>query len=144
MKILVATDGSRDSMNAGEFVGKMVAEDPELEIHLITVMDPSVGLVVMEEGEAAVMPQLNETLAADAQRALDDTEQFLAGAGVTVTSKRAEWGDPAATICRVAQEEGMDVVVVGSRGLGEITGLVLGSVSNRIVHRCVTPVLVVR
>ena len=144
MKILVATDGSKDSMEAGEFVGKMVKEDPGLEIHLITVMDPSVGLMVVEPEEAAVLPHLNEALASDAQRALDATEKFLADAGVTVASRSSKWGDPASVICHTADEEGMDMVVVGSRGMGEISGLVLGSVSSRIVHRCSKPVLVVR
>ena len=148
MKVLVATDGSKDSMEAGEFVGKMVAEDPELEIHLVTVMDPSIGLTPSVglgiESGFGVLPRLNEILVESAQRALDDTEKFLADVGVTVASKRAEWGAPASVICRVAEAEDMDLIVVGSRGMGEIAGLVLGSVSSRVVHRCVKPVLVVR
>ena len=154
MKVLVATDGSRDSMEAGEFVAMMVAEDPQLEVHLITVMDPSSGLLLasssmglgteMEPMAISIIPRLNEILAQNAQRYLDETEQFLAAAGVKVASRRAEWGNPADVISQVAEEEEMDLVVVGSRGMGGLTGLLLGSVSDRVVTRCAKPVLVVR
>lgn len=142
MKVLVATDGSQDSMEAGEFVGKMVAEDPALEIHLIFVMDPNIGLVGPEA--FGVIPHLNEMLIGEAERALDGTEQFLAAAGVKVASKRSEWGDPADTICDVADKGDIDLVVIGSRGMGQLTGLLLGSVSSRVAARCSKPVLVVR
>ena len=144
MKVLVATDGSKGSTQASIVVSKMAKEDPNLEIHLITVMDPSAGLVFAEPEETSVLPHLNETLASEAQTALERTEEVFADAGVKVASKSASWGDPATVICQTADEQDMDMIVVGSRGMGEISGLILGSVSDKIVHRCSKPVMIVR
>jgi len=47
-------------------------------------------------------------------------------------------------ICECAQEVNADIVLVGSRGLGNIGSLVLGSVSERVVHKCSRSVMVVK
>lgn len=140
MKVLVATDGSKDSLEAGEFVSQMIARNPSIEVHIITVKDPS----VMQELVGMIPPSVAQTMEADSQNALDAMEKAIAGMGVEVKSKRSEWGNAANVICRAAEAEDMDLIVVGSRGRGAIAGLVLGSVSNRIVHRAHCPVLVVR
>jgi nucleotide-binding universal stress UspA family protein len=53
-------------------------------------------------------------------------------------------GDPVDTICRCAEELNADLVIVGNRGLGGVGGLVLGSVSERVVHKCPRSVMVVK
>jgi len=52
-------------------------------------------------------------------------------------------GDPAQQICRLAKELDVSYIVVGSRGMGLIKGMVLGSVSNGIIFESKVPVLVV-
>jgi len=51
-------------------------------------------------------------------------------------------GQPGAVLAGASRHAGL--VVVGSRGLGGFTGLVLGSVSHHVIHRCACPVMVVR
>jgi nucleotide-binding universal stress UspA family protein len=53
-------------------------------------------------------------------------------------------GQPAAAIVAAAEERRTDLVVVGARGLGLLGRLVLGSVSDRVVHHAPCPVLVVK
>jgi nucleotide-binding universal stress UspA family protein len=53
-------------------------------------------------------------------------------------------GDPAAEIVAGAREHKADPIVMGSRGLGRIGGLVLGSVSEKVLHGAHGPVLIVR
>ncbi|HUO45666.1 MAG TPA: universal stress protein [Acidimicrobiia bacterium] len=53
-------------------------------------------------------------------------------------------GDPAATIVRLAKEVGADLIVMGSRGLGSVAGLLLGSVSHKVGHAAPCAVLTVR
>jgi nucleotide-binding universal stress UspA family protein len=63
--------------------------------------------------------------------------------GVRVQS-RILAGNVVDKICGCAEEVNADIVLVGSRGLGNIGSLVLGSVSERVVHKCPRSVLVVK
>jgi len=53
-------------------------------------------------------------------------------------------GQPADEICKKAKDGGYDLLVMGNRGLGEIKGYLMGSVSNRVIRHAVCPVLIVR
>jgi nucleotide-binding universal stress UspA family protein len=61
-----------------------------------------------------------------------------------VIHSRIENGEPADRICKCADEINSDLVIVGSRGLTNIASFVLGSVSERVVHRSSHSVLVVK
>lgn len=52
-------------------------------------------------------------------------------------------GNPSREICKKAKIEGYDVIVMGSRGLGRIPGLLMGSVSNRVCRNASCPVIVI-
>ena len=52
-------------------------------------------------------------------------------------------GPPAPAILRVADEDGFDLIVMGSRGQGQIAGMLLGSVSNIVAQRAKCPVMIV-
>jgi nucleotide-binding universal stress UspA family protein len=88
------------------------------------------------EQEAAWDAQLDE-----AGRELARTAAALTDAQV---DKRIEVGDVASTICRVADEVGVDVIVLGSHGRSGLKRLFLGSVSEHVVRHAPCPVLVVR
>jgi nucleotide-binding universal stress UspA family protein len=53
-------------------------------------------------------------------------------------------GNPVDSICTFADQVNADLVIVGNRGLGGVGGLVLGSVSERVVHKCTRTVMVVK
>jgi nucleotide-binding universal stress UspA family protein len=53
-------------------------------------------------------------------------------------------GAPGRTIVQTAQSEGCDLVVMGSRGLSDFSGMVMGSVSHRVLRHSTVPVLIVR
>jgi nucleotide-binding universal stress UspA family protein len=63
--------------------------------------------------------------------------------GVRATGKVLE-GPPAQAILRVAGAEQFDLIVMGSRGLGQTEGLLMGSVSDRVLRQAHVPALVVR
>jgi nucleotide-binding universal stress UspA family protein len=95
------------------------------------------GSVYSAEEQATMW---NEEMA-EARDELSRTAQVLANANVT---KRIEVGDVAQTVVRVAEELGVDAIVVASHGRTGLERLFLGSVSEHIVRHAHCPVLVVR
>jgi nucleotide-binding universal stress UspA family protein len=53
-------------------------------------------------------------------------------------------GDPASAIIEVAKVRNSDLIVMGSRGLGRLAGLLLGSTCQKVVSHATCPVLIVR
>lgn len=84
-----------------------------------------------------------ERLKATARNHLQTTGTNLAAAGITVTI-RVETGVPAREIVRVAEEEDVSLIAMGSHGRGVLQGFLLGSVSERVLHASRRPVWVER
>jgi nucleotide-binding universal stress UspA family protein len=57
---------------------------------------------------------------------------------------RSERGPVAATIDRVAREEDVAHIIMGTRGLGGVRGLLLGSVTTQLLHLADVPVTLVK
>ena len=145
-KALIATDGSDFALAAATRAKALLA--PALEFTLLTVVPPPVLPVAapvtgVEAGPIATpetTEELTEAYRQEAQASLDRTAQALGGD----VARRIEYGDPAAEIVRVAEDDDYDVVVVGSHGSGFVKRVLLGSVSQHLLHHAPCPVLVVR
>ncbi|HEY6751003.1 MAG TPA: universal stress protein, partial [Rubrobacteraceae bacterium] len=85
-----------------------------------------------------------ETVRREAQGVLDDQVQQVEAAGGKVAQTHLRLGRPVEEIVILADEIDAGLVVVGSRGLGGIRRLLLGSVSDGVVRHAHCPVLVVR
>ena len=75
---------------------------------------------------------------------VDQAETAARQHGAATVSTRLEEGDAAAAILDVAEQEGADLVVMGSRGLGHLRGMLLGSVSHKVAQLAPCPVLLVK
>ncbi|MDP2726423.1 MAG: universal stress protein [Dehalococcoidia bacterium] len=145
-KILVATDGSDYAHKAADYAGLLARKIDDAEITVLSVLDP--GLATQASVSPAGMPvTIPINLLADVERALNtvlqDTQQKLLSTGKKVTT-RLEHGQPAKVICDIADKESFDLIVMGSSGQGRIADILLGSVSDRVVHKARVPVLIVR
>ena len=80
----------------------------------------------------------------------DDQDAAVCCAGRVVDAQNVpylrckEIGIPAAEIVRVAEEEGCDLIVLGSRGLSGMKAFLLGSVSDGVIHHAHCPTLIVK
>ncbi len=140
-KILVATDGSAGSMKAVQTAIKLVEGASDVQVTLITVVQP-VPLSLYADLQALNI----DPMALGERQAQEQVEQDAAplrDAGIAYDTKVVV-GDPGTEIVRVASEEGYDLVIVGNRGRNQFAEIVLGSVSNRVLHHAGCPVLVVR
>jgi nucleotide-binding universal stress UspA family protein len=75
---------------------------------------------------------------------LTRAEQAARRKGVRLIKTILQDGDPASTIVGVANREKADLIVIGSRGLGQIEGLLLGSVSHKVTYSAESTVVIVK
>ena len=150
MKFLVAIDGSQASEN-GLAKALILAAPLKAEVVLLTVVEPLssyVPEVMLPTGDWVGwrgLPDIElERKILNAGQALLQKAQDTCQSEQMDSRTRLETGQPRDVICQVAKEETPDLVILGSRGLGSIERLMLGSVSDYVVHHCISPVLVVR
>ncbi|AFY70045.1 UspA domain-containing protein [Thalassoporum mexicanum PCC 7367] len=150
MKFLVAIDGSEASQQAIERT-LTLAQPGKDKITLMTVMEPLSTYyprLMMPTGDwvgvqAMPDPDHEKALLERAGSLLHASAQVCQQAGVDCDTK-LELGAPRHVICDLAKAEAPDFLVIGSRGLGTMERVMLGSVSDFVVHHCTCPVIVVR
>ncbi|WP_347491088.1 universal stress protein [Desulfoscipio sp. XC116] len=142
-KILVPLDGSHRSIAAAEHA-MQIAAGFGAQVTFLHVVPNLTNFVSSHQVQAAIdFNQLAEEFAANGETILDDARKEFTDRGVII-DKKLLWGHPSQEIIQEAKDGQYDLIVVGSRGLGEIKGYVMGSVSNRITKHAPCPVLVVR
>lgn len=131
-RILLSTDGSEDARLAARAAADLSGK-AGAELHVLhawqSVPHPVIDFDSYEEA---------------ARRLLQKESEFIARAGGEVTGSRLVMGPPVDAILDLAEEIGADLIVLGSRGHGLLGRLVLGSVSEGVVHHATRPVLVLR
>jgi len=135
--ILVAYDGSDHSQKALDLAVK-IAGCSAGKLKVLFVFDKVPTIFGDDETEHFVERAMNKGHAV-----LDEATAHLREADIEFNTLTVE-GPAAEAILRVAQAEGCDLIVMGSRGLGMMQGLLLGSVSYRVLHHAQIPVLIVR
>ena len=130
-KVLLAVDGSEHSRKAAAAAGDL-AKKSSGEVH---------ALYVHEEGLFSPVESRPE-----AQSLVDGVVEGLVADGVKASGEAVatRTGSVAPTILEAAQSFSADVIVMGTRGLTDFTGLLLGSVAHKVIHHAHCPVLVVR
>ena len=143
MRVLLAVDGSATSASARQLVGSLAwPEDTVIEV--VAAVEPVVdfiGTTVMPMPTSS--PELEFEAAHELADAVATAVTALEAPGRTVTRALLH-GRPATMIVEEAATFRADLIVVGSRGLGPLTSMLLGSVSAEVVDHAPCPVLVVR
>ena len=147
-KIMVAYDSSEPSKRALDLAAKTAAMFKG-ELVILTVISREVPPTFIEGSKG---PRYG----ADIQRYLDMRKEFYTRSleeaktevrdrypGLKFEAILLE-GRPSATIVEIAEERDVNLIMIGSRGLGGITGWILGSTSRRVVDQCTKPILVVK
>lgn len=137
LRILLPVDGSDNALRAIRFLLKKAAlfRDP-LEIHLLNVQHPFPG-TIRGVNDLAQQEHRDQGLVAlaPARKLFDD-------AGVQY-AHHISVGEAPEIIARYVEDKNIDQVVMGTRGLGTISGMLLGSVATKVLHLVHVPVLLV-
>ena len=152
-RILLATDGSEDAAQATEAAVEL-SKTTGSELHVVYVgEDAYSGALVYPEGtelgwveqeDPAFIEELGRQFEQAARRMLDAEVEKVRAVGGTAAQAHLRMGTAAAEIVGLAEELGVGLVVVGSRGLGGIRRALMGSVSDTVARHAHCPVLIAR
>lgn len=143
-RILLASDGSENALKAARAAAELAIKFSST-LTLLTVYNPPMSQAPFPHGPEpyldvnTVQKYADEVLGAVEMR----TGSVLTQAGATFEARR-EIGHPVDLIVNVAAEEQVDLIVMGSRGMGGLQSFLLGSVSDRVLHHAHCPVLIVK
>jgi nucleotide-binding universal stress UspA family protein len=143
MKVLVATDGSELSVSAAHRAFELLGGPADVTVLAVLTElpgDDAGGIEGSTESPVEAEKDWQDE-STEAQEAIAKTAAEVHGATV---ERRIEIGDAGPMIVWVAEQVGADVVVVGSHGRSALKRMVVGSVSEHVVHHAPCPVLVVR
>ena len=150
-KILVAIDGSEPSNHALEQAIE-IANQFKAKLIMIAVVQRVMIPIFPDEGFGGVplsaakdMAQYQDKMKVVYQTVLDEAQAKIKEdhPNLEVEAILKE-GRPSATITDYAENDGVDLIVMGSRGIGGYTGWILGSTSRRVVDSCTKPILIVK
>ena len=141
-KILVAVDGSNSSNLALDHAA-VLAQALKSSLILLHVMEVKRVMMLHDDFTGSWIRFLNETVGDLRKKGGEILESAKKGLDVEF-KLRLELGNPAKIISDVAKEENCSLIAMGSRGLNDLTGILLGSVSHRVLERSLVPVLLVK
>lgn len=137
-RILVAVDGSDTSLGAAR-LGADLAQKYGAKLTLVHVVPK---LMLPPDVYGLTLAEVEKEHRVYAEKLLDKATSTLP-AGLDV-SRAVLFGSPAEALAEEAAAPDVGMVVIGSRGLGAVARVFMGSVSDRLVHISPRPVLVVR
>jgi nucleotide-binding universal stress UspA family protein len=141
MKLLVAVDGSEHARRAIGTVAKLAPKLKDgVSVVLLHVGEP---LVFYGELPPYDMGAIEEAQREQRERVLAEARADARAGGLGDVHTLSAVGEPAAEILRVAAEQGVDQIVMGTHGRGALGTLFLGSVAQRVLHGARQPVLLV-
>lgn len=132
--VLVPVDGSQHSKKALELATEL-CNGFEGELSLLHVVQSLPQDRTLALGGAAItVHDTGAALERIGGQLMDAARQLAAEHGCPVAGTKLVAGDPAMQIVARAKEIEADMIVMGSRGLSDLTGLLVGSVSHKVIH----------
>ena len=142
-RILVAVDGSEGSKKALRLASNL-QQTCGTELLILTVfrhhslLEASMSMVRPDDPES-----LDDSMRGYAKEVAEEAKAIAAEVGASKVRAFVKAGQPARTIVKFGEEHKADLIIVGSRGQGDVQGFLLGSVSHKVTSLASIPVMVV-
>lgn len=137
--VLLPVDGSKHAFAAALYLIEFAKSHGSLEVHVVNVEPAPVAWQTHGMEEEAIQSHLT----ARAHIALKPVLNVLNEAGIAHKTYVRQ-GDTAEIVVALADELGCDSIVMGTRGLGGLAALALGSVTRKVLHLSTKPVVCVK
>jgi nucleotide-binding universal stress UspA family protein len=143
MRILISTDGSEFSRAAVEKCFQIIVSPEKTSIKIVSVFE------VLEPMDISISPEFSQELESSARK---KAEEFAAQAAARIKERFPEidlttqisLGAPDEILIQAAKQWAADLIVIGSHGRGFWGRMLLGSITDSLVHHAPCSVLVVR
>ena len=142
MHVLLAVDGSEHSHQAAEAVGRLASVKHLTVLHVLDLPRLAYPMLGSDLAQDLAMT-VEQAMRQEGEQVLKRTMSHLSYHTAPV-DKRLEEGTPADLILSMAQEEHVDLIIAGARGLGQVQELVVGSVSHQVLTHAACPVLLIK
>lgn len=141
-KYLLAVDGSDNAARAAHYLAKLTVLRTQLDITMIYVVNFKKEMQRLANSSTEITDIENEVIAQGWQLLHEQAKVFEEIS--YPIKKQLVNGDPGVAIPEFAKLNDFSHIVLGSRGLTDFQGLVLGSVSHRVLHLAHCPVTLVK
>ncbi len=131
MRILIAVDGSDNSYEAVRALKYFMRAEELILLHTLDVPKPAYPMMVPEVANE-LYTALENSMREDGERLLDRITSLLPMNAGPVT-RQLQLGTPAEAIVTAAEQQKVDLILMGARGLGPVKERLLGSVSHRVL-----------
>ena len=136
--ILLAVDGSEHALDAARVAASLANAMKSDTVWVLAAYDAVPSYLGEPNMQHVINARLHES-----KEILEKAVQAMGEVAAQVQTEPVE-GNPAEVIIELARSRKSDVIVMGSRGLGRLSGLLLGSTSQKVVSHAPCPVLIVR
>jgi nucleotide-binding universal stress UspA family protein len=144
MKILlVPIDGSERAYRAVHKAAWLASLLTHKEVHLLHVHSPPSARDVLFDEKLSDVQKRREPLVAEAQKLFEPAVAELTRSGIAYKTY-VEFGDAPGVIAETAKRIRADLIVMGTRGLGTMESLLLGSTATKLLHVTEVPVMLVK
>lgn len=140
LKLLVAIDGSELSLDGVRHVLGLIRRGLQAEVVLANVQESATLYELVVAHDPQVLHEISQSAGT---HQLASAVALLQAANVAHVAV-VESGDPAHMLMDLVERYACDGVVLGARGHGNVHGVLVGSVSQHMVHNCPVPVTVVK
>jgi len=137
-KILIAIDGSKSSLKALDYVVKRKRQGEDIQAHIVNVQP-----AIAPRGRLVTRSMIDDYQTQESEKVFGQS-QVKAKKNYLEADAYSQFGDPTECIVEFARKTKCDEIVIGSRGLGGVKGLLLGSVASKVVQTSPVPVVVVK
>lgn len=148
-KVLVCTDGSETAIGAAEYAVELKKTFPAVDVVVVSVASTTLEACDICVGAFEIpvdhSDRMNAELKHYSRLKLERAVSVFEAAGQKVTSVLLQ-GDPGTEIAKYAEQESIDHIIIGSRGMGALGRMFLGSVAQKILSlvKCTVTVIKAR